>query len=151
MLRGYRIDKMRSEMRRIDPMSDRRRFLQKQLAIARDHAQLHQSRERAFVLCRGKFRMSPRIETSRRLRQTGEINRFRQSEIARRFSKVRARGAFGAETPIAIAAAVQIFRENLFLAPMPLNFPRDDGFINLIDPTAALAPSRDLHQLLCDC
>src|SRR5205823_10145016 len=100
---------------------DRRRFLQKQLLIARDHAQLHQTRERALVLRCGTFRMSPRIETSRRLRQTGEINRFGQSEIARRFSKVRARGAFGAETPIAIAAAVQILRENLLLAPTPLD------------------------------
>ena len=144
------IDKMRREPRRIETMSDWRRFLQKRLLVARDHAQLHQTRERALVLCGGKFRMSPRIETSRRLRQTGEINRFGQSQIACRFSKVRTRGGFGTEPPIAVAAAVQIFRENLFLAPTPLDFPCDDRFINLADPTTALPSSRDLHQLLGD-
>src|SRR5207247_9522267 len=121
-LRGYGIDKMGREPRRIEPMSNRRRFLQKQLVIARDHAQLHQTRERALVLRCGKFRMSPRIETSRRLRQTGELNRFSQSEIACRFSEICAGGGFGAETPIAVAAAVQLFRENQFLAPLPLDF-----------------------------
>src|SRR6266516_5660353 len=95
--------------------------------------------------------MSPRIEATRRLREARQVNRFRQSEIARRFSEICARGGFGAETPIAVAAAVQVFRENPFLAPTPLDFPREDCFITLAKPTAALPAGCNFHKLLRDC
>src|ERR1043166_7934848 len=97
---------MRREMRWIKTTRDRRRSLQKHLLIARDHAQLRQTRDRTLVFLDRLVGMRPWIEPRRRLRQTSEINRFRQIEIARGFSKIAARGGFGAETAIAVTAAI---------------------------------------------
>src|SRR5439155_11328975 len=144
------IDKMRRQMRWIEPMRDRRRFGQKTLLFATDHAQLRQTRDRALIFSSRQLGMSPWIESSRRLRQTREKNRFGQSKTAGGFTEVRTRGCFGPETTIAVAASIQIFGEDAFLAPAALDFPGNDCFIKLAQPTAPLPAGSHLHQLLCN-
>src|SRR5437773_11257550 len=122
---------MRRQMRRIEPSRDRRRFPQKSLLFAIDHAQLRQTRERALIFSSRQLGMSPGIESSRRLRQTGEENRFGQSEVAGGFSEVGTRGCFRPEPAITVAASIQIFGEDAFLAPAALDFPGNDCFVKL--------------------
>src|SRR5713101_1406820 len=80
--RNYGIDKMLRQMRWIKPARNGRRFRQKSLLFASDHAQLRQTRERALVFSSRKFGMSPRVESSWGLRQTRDENRFGHREVA---------------------------------------------------------------------
>src|SRR4029450_5832589 len=103
---------MRRQTRRIEPSRDRRRFRQQSLLFATDHAQLRQTREGALIFPSRQLGMSPRIESSRRLRQTGEKNRFGQSKVASGFTKVSTRGCLRSKPAIAVAASIQIFDED---------------------------------------
>ena len=128
------IDKVRCAPRRID-MQDARRPCEEQLLIARDHTELNESHERASVFARRVIRMSPRIQSRRRLWQTSQKNRLAQCEIARRFAEVCPRRRFRANPAIAITAAIQILGENSLLTPAPLQLPSHDCFIKFAMPT----------------
>ena len=84
------------------------------------------------------------------MRQTGKENRFGQSKVAGGFTKVSTRSRFGPEPAIAVAASIQIFGEDAFLAPAALDFPGNDCFVKLAKPTAPLPAGSHLHQLLCN-
>src|SRR5947207_7995123 len=129
------IDKVRCAPRRID-MQDARRPCEEQLLIARDHTGLNESHERASVFARRVIRMSPRIQSRRRLWQTSQKNRLAQCEVARRFVEVCARGRLRADPAIAVTAAIQILGENSLLTPTALQLPGRDCFIKFAMPTA---------------
>src|SRR5215469_11568087 len=94
--------------------------------------------------------MPPGIETGRRLRQTGQKNCLAQSEIARRFAEIRASRGLWTESPIPVAAAIQIFRQDPVLAPASLQFPRDDCLAHFSGPTASVTTAREFYELLGD-
>ena len=72
--RDHGIDKVRRKTQWIEPVRNGRRFRQKRFLFATDHTQLRQTRERTLIFSTRLLRMSPRIESSRRLRQTGKKN-----------------------------------------------------------------------------
>src|SRR4029077_20958370 len=91
---------------------DFRRRCQQRLLVARDNSQISKppERSRVFTIC--FFWMAPGIEAGWRLRQTGQKNCFAQSEIASRFAEIRASSGLRTESPIPVAAAIQVFRQN---------------------------------------
>src|SRR5262245_59476351 len=102
VLRHERIHKMWREARRVD-VQDFWRLCKQRLLVACDNSQISKppERSRVFTIC--FLWMAPRIEAGWRLRQTGQENCFAQSEVARRFSKVRASSGFRTESPIPVA------------------------------------------------
>src|SRR5262249_43719541 len=102
------IHKMWRKVRWIDAQ-DFRRFCKQRLLVARDNSQISKPTERSRVSTICFLWMPPRIEASWRLRQTGQENCFAQREIASRFAEIRASSGLGAESPIPVAAAVQVF------------------------------------------
>src|ERR1700745_4020830 len=106
VLRQDCIHKMGRKARRIDPQ-DFRRLCNQRLLIARDNSQISKApkRSRVFTIC--FLRVAPGVEAGWRLRQTGEENRFAQSEIASRLPEIRASGGLRADSPIPVAAAIQ--------------------------------------------
>src|SRR5258707_15719546 len=89
-----------------------RRLCNQRLLVARDNSQIGEppERSRVFTIC--FLWMAPGIEASWRLWQTGQENCFAQSEIASRFAEIRACSGLRAESPIPVAAAIQVFRQN---------------------------------------
>src|SRR6516162_10629827 len=149
-LRHDRIHKMWCKARWI-VAHDFRRFCQQRLLIACDKSQLSKASDRSCVLTIRYLRMPPGIEASWRLWQTGQKNCFAQGEIASRFAKIGASGGLRAESPVPVAAAIQVFRQNSLLAPAPLQFTSDDGFVHFAAPTAPVTAVREFHELLSDC
>src|SRR4029077_2783955 len=94
--------------------------------------------------------MAPGIEARWRLRQTGQENCSAQSEIASRLPEIRASSGLRTESPIPVAAAIQVFRENSMLAPTPFQFPSDDCLVQFAAPTAPVTVAREFHELLGD-
>src|SRR6266567_7527246 len=94
--------------------------------------------------------MAPGIEARWRLRQTGQENCFAQSQIASRFAEIRASSGLRAEAAIAVAATIQVFRQNSLLAPAPFQFPSDDCLVKFAAPTASVTAVREFHKLLGD-
>src|SRR6266576_1356683 len=94
--------------------------------------------KRSLVFALRFVRVPPRIESGRRLRQTGQENCFAQSEIARRFSKVCASGGLGTDSAISVAASIQVFRQNSLLTPAPFQFPGDHCLVEFAAPPALL-------------
>src|SRR6266700_2171814 len=103
------IHKMRRKARWIIAQHFRRLDKQR-LLVARDNSQIGEppERSRVFTIC--FLWMAPGIEASWRLRQTGQKNCFAQSEITSRFPEIRASSGLRTESPIPIAAAIQVFR-----------------------------------------
>src|SRR4029077_2072016 len=94
--------------------------------------------------------MAPGIEARWRLRQTGQENCFAQSEIASRLPEIRASTGLRPKSPIPVAAAIQVFRQNSMLAPTPFQFPSDDCLVRFATPTAPVTVAREFHELLGD-
>src|SRR6266550_1653487 len=143
------IHKMRRKAGRLTAQNFRR--LRKQrLLVACDNSQIGEppERSRVFTIC--FLWMAPRIEASWRLRQTGQENCFAQSEIASRFPEIRASSGLRTESPIPVAAAIQVFRQNSLLAPAPFQFPSEDCLVKFAAPTASVAAVREFHELLGD-
>ena len=65
----------------------------------------------------GCIRMPPGIETTRRLRQTREIDRLRKREVFRLFFKINACRGGRANQSIAVMIAIEILLEDLVLRP----------------------------------
>ena len=120
------------------------------LLVARDNSQISKSPERSRVFTICFLWMAPRIEARWRLRQTGQENCFAQSEIASRFAEICASCGLRAESPIPVAAAIQVFRQNSLLAPAPFQFPSDDCFVQFAPPGASVTAAREFHELLGD-
>src|SRR6266436_5361959 len=129
---------------------DFRRLCKQRLLVARDNSQIGEppERSRVFTIC--FLWMAPGIEASGRLRQTGHENCFAQSEIASRFAEIRSSSGLRTESPIPVAAAIQVFRQNSLLAPAPFQFPSDDCLVKFAAPTASVTAVRELHELLGD-
>src|ERR1700757_172180 len=109
VLRHDCIHKMWRKARRIDAQNFRRLSKQR-LLIARDNSQISKAPKRSGVFTICFLRVAPGVEAGWRLRQTGEENRFAQSEIASRLPEIRASGGLRADSPIPVAAAIQVFR-----------------------------------------
>src|SRR5215211_5562492 len=129
---------------------DFRRLCEQRLLVARDNPQIGKSSERSRVFTIWFLRMAPGIEASWRLRQTGQENCFAQREIASRFAEIRASSGLRTESPISVAAAIQVFRQNSLLAPAPFQFPSDDCLVQFATPTASVTAAREFHELLGD-
>src|SRR4030095_15363488 len=111
--------------RRIVTQDFRRRCKQR-LLVARDNSQISKPSERARVFTICFLWTPPRIEAGWRLWQTSQENCFAQSELASRFAEIRVRRGLWAESPIPVAAAIQVFRQNSLFVPTSFQFPSDD-------------------------
>src|SRR5437667_5348106 len=129
---------------------DFRRLCKQRLLVARDNSQIGKppERSRVFTIC--FLWMAPRIEARWRLRQTSQENCFAQSEIASRLPEIRASSSLRPESPIPVAAAIQVFRQNSLLATAPFQFPSDDCLVKFAAPTASVTAVREFHELLGD-
>src|SRR6478672_8302259 len=116
ILRHDCIHKMRRKARRI-AAHDFRWLCKQRLLVGRDDSQISKPGERSRVLALCFLRMAPWIEARWCLRQTSKENCFAQSEIARRLSEIRASSSLRPESPISVATAIQVFRQNALLAP----------------------------------
>src|SRR6185369_8129306 len=120
------------------------------LLVARDNAQISKASQRSRVLTICFLRMTPGIEAGWCLRQAGQENCFAQGEIASRLAEIRVSSGLRPESPVSIAAAIQIFRQNSLLAPVPFQFPGDDCLVELAAPAASVTASGEFHELLGD-
>src|SRR6266550_5362046 len=143
------IHKMWRKARRIIAQGFRR-LCKQRLLVARDNSQIGKppERSRVFTIC--FLWMAPGIEARWRLRQTGHENCFAQSQIAGRFAEIRASSGLRAESAIPVAAAIQVFRQNSFLAPAPFQFPSEDCLVQFAAPTASVTAVREFNELLGD-
>src|SRR5882757_2541013 len=114
VLRHHCIHKMRCKTRGIAAHDFRRRSKQR-LLVARDDSQIGKAPERSRVFTICFLWMAPWIEAGWRLRQTGQKNCFAQSEIASRFAEISASSRLRTESPIPVAAVIQVFRQNSLL------------------------------------
>src|ERR1041385_3270047 len=149
ILRHDRIHKMGRQARRIDPLHFRR-IRKQRLLVARDNSQISKSPERSLVFTICFLSMPPGIEARWRLRETGQENCFTQSEIPSWFAEVRASSGLRTESPIPVAAAIQVFRENSLLAPARFQFPGDNCLVKLAIPTASVTAACEFYELLGD-
>src|SRR6476619_1413801 len=115
VLRHDCLHKMWRKTRRI-AVHDFRRLDKQRLLVACDNSQISKPDERSRVLTICFLRMAPRVEAGWRLRQTSQENCFAQSEIASRLPEIRSSSSFRPESPIPVAAAIQVFRQNSLLA-----------------------------------
>src|SRR5271166_509337 len=125
---------MLSEARWIKPLRFRWRLACKRSLPLRYHAQFGEPLQRAGIFPDCQIRVTPRVQSGRSLRQTRQEDRLGERQISRRLAVVSARGCFGSEPAVAIAAAVKILCQDTILAPFPFELPREDRFVELAEP-----------------